>query len=135
MEYAPVRTSSDVQNFMEAVNSLHDGYVLSVNYVNNGIFREGHELWLVPERNELRVTVMVTSIWDSMVELVFESVEKWRMSGSTYDIFDVLVEFDSNGSVIWTTGFSTEPKVMEENSYVIAKSMKWRFIEDHRPQI
>lgn len=137
MQYHDIKNPADAKAFIEAVNGLHDGYILSVHYANNGVSREDRCLYFAPDRTELRVTVLVTSIWDSMVELVFESVEKWQMeerASCLDDIFDVLVEFDANGSVIWTTGFSTEPKVLKENRYVIAKSMKWRFIEDHRPQ-
>lgn len=138
MNYTPIRTPADVQAFCEAVNDLHDGEILSVQYTHNGFERKPDGgLWCDPTRTELRLTVLVTSIWDSMVELVFESIKKWQMKGDSFvpdDILeDILVEIGEKGTITWTTGHSTEPEIMKENRYVIAGSMKWRFIEDHRP--
>ncbi len=136
-EYREIKTAADAKSFYEAVNSLHDGEILSVQYAHNGFERKPDGLWCDPTKTQLCLTVLVTSIWDSVVELVFEGVEEWQMRGSSYgpdDIFCILVEFDPNGSVVWTTGYSTEPEIMKENRYVIARSLKWRFIEDHRPQ-
>ena len=136
MGYYQIKTSADARAFCEAVNSLHDGEILSVQYTHNGFERKQDDgLWCDPAKTELRLTVLVTSIWDSVVELVFEAIDEWQISarcGGVDDIFDILVELGPNGSVVWTTGHSTEPEIMKENRYVIAHSLKWRFIEDHR---
>ena len=137
MEYRLIKTSADARAFYEAVNSLHDGAILSVQYAHNGFERKPDGLLCDPAKTELRLTVLVTSIWDSIVELVFESIDEWQMQGNPCaldDIYCILVEFSPNGSVIWTTGHSTDPAVLKENRYVIARSMKWRFVEDHRSQ-
>lgn len=137
MNYTPIKTPADARAFCEAVNSLHDGQILSVQYTHNGFERKPDGLWCDPSKTELRLTVLVTSIWDSVVELVFESVEKWQIQGNSCapdDIFCILVEIGEQGTVTWTTGHNTEPEVMKEDRYVIAQSMKWRFVEDHRPQ-
>ncbi len=135
MNYIYIKTPADARAFYEAANSLHDGEILSVQYTHSGFERKPDGLWCDPSKTQLCMTVLVTSIWDSVVELVFESVDEWRIqgnSGAPGDIYGSLVEFDSNGTVVWTTGHSTEPEIMKENRYVIAHSLKWRFIEDHR---
>ncbi|MBQ9779335.1 MAG: hypothetical protein IJW00_00140 [Clostridia bacterium] len=136
MEYLSIKTPADARAFCEAVNSLHDGEILSVQYTHNGFERKPDGLWCDPAKTQLHLTVLVTSIWDSVVELVFESIDEWQLQGNSLapeDIFCIRVEFAPNGSVVWTTGHSTEPEIMKENRYVIAHSMKWRFIEDNRP--
>ena len=35
--YNSIKSSEDIQYFLEKVNSLHDGYIIGVQYVNNGI--------------------------------------------------------------------------------------------------
>ena len=35
--YNSIKSSEDIQYFLENVNSLHDGYIIGVQYVNNGI--------------------------------------------------------------------------------------------------
>ena len=35
--YNSIRSNEDVKYFLEKTNSLHDGYIISVQYTNNGI--------------------------------------------------------------------------------------------------
>ena len=133
--YTPILTPEDAKSFVEAVNHLHDGEITAINYRFDGITKlpEGGHMY-APDMTEMRITVLVTSIWDSVVELVFESLDDWQLGGySGSCIYDILVDFNDRGFVIWTTGSSTDMETMREEDFVIARRMKWRFIEDNRP--
>ena len=133
--YTSILTPEDAKSFVEAVNSLHDGEITAINYQFNGITKlpEGGHMY-APDMTEMRITVLVTSIWDSVVELVFEALDDWQLGGHSGScIYDILVDFNDRGFVIWTTGCSTDMAVMREADFVIARRMKWRFVEDNRP--
>ena len=133
--YTPILTPEDAKSFVEAVNSLHDGEITAINYQFNGITKlpEGGHMY-APDMTEMRITVLVTSIWDSVVELVFEALDDWQLGGHSGScIYDILVDFNDQDFVIWTTGCSTDMAVMQEADFVIARRMKWRFVEDNRP--
>ena len=137
--YTPILTPEDAKAFIQAVNSLHDGEITAIHYQFNGITKlpEGGHMY-APDMTEMRITVLVTSIWDSVVELVFESLDDWQLGSCSRsnigtDIYGILVDFDDNGFVIWTTGCSTDMAVMREADFVISRRMKWRFVEDNRP--
>lgn len=138
-DYTPILTPEDAKAFIEAVNSLHDGEMTDIRYRFNGITKlpEGGHMY-EPDETELKITVLVTSIWDSVVELVFESLDDWQLgsyskSNIGTDIYGILVDFDDKGFVVWTTGHSIDMAVMQEADFVIARRMKWRFVEDNRP--
>ena len=134
-DYTPILTPEDAKAFIQAVHSLHDGEITDIRYQFNGITKlpEGGHMY-APDMTEMRITVLVTSIWDSVVELVFEALDDWQLGGySGSCIYDVLVDFNDQGFVIWTTGCSTDMAVMQEADFVIARRMKWRFVEDKRP--
>ena len=133
--YTSILTPEDAKAFIQAVNSLHDGEITAINYQFNGITKlpEGGHMY-EPDETELKITVLVTSIWDSVVELVFESLDDWQLGGHSGScIYDILVDFSDRGFVIWTTGCSTDMAVMREADFVISRRMKWRFVEDNRP--
>ena len=133
--YTPILTPEDAKSFVEAVNHLHDGEITAIDYRFTGITKlpEGGHMY-APDETELKITVLVTSIWDSVVELVFESLDDWQLGGySGSCIYDILVDFDDQGFVVWTTGCSTDMAVMQETDFVISRRMKWRFVEDNRP--
>ena len=133
--YTSILTPEDAKSFVEAVNHLHDGEITAIHYQFNGITKlpEGGHMY-APDMTEMRITVLVTSIWDSVVELVFESLDDWQLGGHSGScIYDILVDFNDRGFVIWTTGCSTDMAVMREADFVISRRMKWRFIEDNRP--
>ena len=133
--YTPILTPEDAKAFIKAVNDLHDGAITAIDYRFTGItaLPEGGHMY-APDMTELRITVLVTSIWDSVVELVFEALDDWQLGGHSGScIYDILVDFNGQGLVIWTTGHSTDMAVMREEDFVIARRMKWRFVEDNRP--
>ena len=133
--YTPILTPEDAKAFIQAVNSLHDGEITAISYQFNGITKlpEGGHMY-APDETELKITVLVTSIWDSVVELVFEALDDWQLGGySESCIYDILVDFNGQGFMVWTTGCSTDMAVMQEADFVISRRMKWRFVEDNRP--
>ena len=133
--YTPILTPEDAKVFIEAVNSLHDGEMTDIRYRFNGITKlpEGGHMY-EPDETELRITVLVTSIWDSVVELVFEALEYWQLGGYGGScIYDILVDFNGQRDVVWTTGYATSMDVMQDADFVVARRMKWRFVEDNRP--
>ena len=138
-DYTPILTPEDAKAFIKAVNDLHDGEITDIRYRFNGITKlpEGGHMY-EPDKTELHITVLVTSIWDSVVELVFEALDDWQIGGCSRsgignDVYGILVDFSDEGFVIWTTGCSTDMAVMREEDFVVARRMKWRFIEDNRP--
>ena len=99
-DYTPILTPEDAKAFIQAVNSLHDGEMTDIRYRFNGITKlpEGGHMY-EPDETELRITVLVTSIWDSVVELVFESLDDWQLGSCSRsnigtDIYGILVDFD-----------------------------------------
>lgn len=132
--YTSILTPEDAKAFIKSVNDLHDGEITAIDYRFNGITKlpEGGHMY-EPDKSELRITVLVTSIWDSVVELVFEALYDWQLKSNQMGIYGTLVEWGDQGSVIWTTAHSTDMTCMKESSYIVCHGMKWRFIEDNRP--
>jgi hypothetical protein len=132
--YAPILTPEDAKAFIQAVNDLHDGEITAIDYRFTGITKlpEGGHMY-APDMTELHITVLVTSIWDSVGELVFEALDDWQLKGKQSEIYGVMMDVGGQGSVIWTTAHSTDMKYIQESNYVISRHMKWRFIEDNRP--
>ena len=132
--YTPILPPEDAKASIHAVNDLHDGEIIAMDYRFTGItaLPEGGHMY-APDMTELRITVLVTSIWDSVVELVFEDLDDWQLKGKQSEIYGVMMDVSDQGSVIWTTSHSTDMTHMKESSYIICRRMKWRFIEDNRP--
>ncbi|MBQ9125861.1 MAG: hypothetical protein IJY13_04295, partial [Clostridia bacterium] len=73
-----IKSKRDVEIFLDSDNSLHDGYVIGVQYSNNGIsaIKDGYQF--DPEQTKLAIRILVTSIWDTVVELEFENLLEWQ---------------------------------------------------------
>lgn len=130
MNYNEIRTTKDIEYFLETANDLHDGYVLSVQYANNGIIKTetGHQI--NPSQTKLSVNILVTSIYDTVVEMVFENILEWQIKVDQFDITETAIEFDDGGFVIWADGESADTDTRNDGSYVIARSLKWRIVND-----
>lgn len=131
MDFIPIKTAEDVDIFLKETNFCHDGYIISAEYGNDGItpFGEnGHSFDF--ERTKVSVRILVTSLWDSVVELQFEGIIDWQIKGVQSEIFHTAVALD--GFVTWTEDLCGDPEDYKRGSYVIAKSMKWRFVNDNR---
>ena len=127
--YNSIKSSEDIQYFLENVNSLHDGYIIGVQYVNNGISKTEHGHSFNLEQTKLVVKILVTSICDAVVELEFENLLEWQIKDDQWDMTDTTVMFDDHNWIIWSDDVYINMEEVKKGSYVIAKSMKWRIAE------
>lgn len=124
-----IKSEEDIRTFLDKTNSLHDGYLISVCYVNNGISKTEHGHHFNPEQTKLVLQILVTSLCDVIVEIEFESLSEWQIKDNQWEITDTTVLFDDRHWIIWSEDAHTNMDVMKEGSYAIAKSMKWRILE------
>ena len=127
--YNSIKSSEDIRYFLEKVNSLHDGYIIGVQYINNGISKIEHGHSFNPEQTKLVVRILVTSIWDAVVELEFEGLLEWQIKDSQWDITDTTVIINEKHWIVWADNTYSNEEEMKKSSYAIAKSMKWRVVE------
>ena len=127
-EYHSIATQADFTRFLEETNDLHDGYIISVQYQNDGIVPIPHGHAFHPEKAKLRIQILVTSIFDTVVELLFSGIAEWQIKDSMWDMTQTAISFTKEGQVIWTNDYSTAPEVRKDCSYVIAASMKWKIV-------
>ena len=124
-----IKTSEDIQVFLEKTNSLHDGYIINVQYINDGISRTENGHHFNPEQTKLVLQILVTSIWDTVVEIEFENLLEWQIKDEEWDMTDTTVMFDERNWIIWSDDVYINMDEFKNGSYAIAKSMKWRIIE------
>ena len=124
MTYHPINSQTDIDLFLDRTNCLHDAYLIGVDYAHHG-HTCGNPHYIDPDKAELRLRWLVTSIYDKTVELVFTAPLEWQLKEWGYDI---TVSLTDKGFVIWADLDSTAPEFREQGSYVIAQSMKWRFL-------
>ena len=124
-----IKTKKDIENFLDKTNALHDGYIIGIQYANGGITKLDYGHHFNPEQTKLIIQVLVTSIFDTIVEIEFENLFEWQIRDNQWDITDSSIIFDENGSIIWLDDVYTTTEEMKKGSYVIAKTMKWRIRE------
>ena len=127
-----IKTEKDIQDFIDKTNSLHDGYIIGVQYTNDvhtNVDENGY--FINPDATKLILRILVTSIWDTVVEIEFESLWKWQVLNDTYFdvILDTSVSFNDKGYIVWADDVWTDQNDLEGCSFAIAKSMKWRIVE------
>lgn len=123
-----VTTKKDIAEFLQRSNSLHDAYLLSARFENSGI-GTGNPRMIDNRKTRLRLCYVVTSIRDTVIELVFEGLREWTIRHPPYyEVLDTTVSFSEDGLVIWADDLSTAPEDRKECSYVIAETMKWRIV-------
>ena len=127
--YNSITSSEDIHYFLEKVNSLHDGYIIGVQYINNGISKIEHGHSFNFEQTKLVVKILVTSIWDAVVELEFAGLLEWQIKDNQWDITDTTVIINEKHWIIWADNTYSNEEEMKKSSYAIAKSMKWRVVE------
>ena len=124
-----IKTKENIENFLVKTNALHDGYIIGVQYTNSGITKSDYGHHFNPQQTKLTIQVLVTSIYDTIVELEFENLLEWQIKDNQWDITDSSIMFDENGSIIWVDNVYITVEEMKKGSYVIAKIMKWRIKE------
>ena len=130
--FKEIKTEKDIQDFIDKTNSLHDGYIIGLQYTNDvhtNIDKNGH--FTNPDATKLILRILVTSIWDTVVEIEFESLWKWQVLNDTYFdvILDTSVSFNDKGYIVWADDVWTDQNDLDDCSFAIAKSMKWRIVE------
>ena len=127
--FKEIKTDKDIRDFLEKTNQLHDGYVISVIYTNNGIKKTegGHSF--SPWMTTLSLRILVTSIWDATVEIEFEGLYEWQIKDNFSDIFATTLTFDDQGHIIWAGDVWQNTEELKKCSYVVAAYMKWRIVE------
>ena len=124
-----IKTQKDIETFLRQSNGLHDGYVQSVHYDDLGYERGTGKIY--EDKAELKIRVIITSLWDTVIELIFKSVTKWQIQcGPMNCIFGISVAFSDNGQIVWTDGPSADEKTRQQGSYVVAGSMEYRFCDE-----
>ena len=131
--YISIKNLADMDTFIKTTNALHDGYIVAVEFQNKGIkpipseFASGYEFdWKL---RRLKIRVLITSIQDAVLEIVFENVLEWKITEDQTDILEAAVCFDDRGSIVWSDGAIDMDKLERNDSYVIAKKMKWRILK------
>ncbi len=130
--FKEIKTEKDIQDFIDKTNSLHDGYIIGLQYTNDvhrNIDKNGY--FTNPDATKLILRILVTSIWDTVVEIEFESLWKWQVLNDTYFdvILDTSVSFNDKGYIVWADDVWTDQNDLDDCSFAIAKSMKWRIVE------
>ncbi|MBQ8814120.1 MAG: hypothetical protein IJZ85_06485 [Lachnospiraceae bacterium] len=123
--YFKIETEQDVCRFIENTNGLHDGYIISVQYEHRGHVK-GNPHWINPALSELRIQILVTSIKNTIVELVFTDLVKWQLMDNGFDIVNTAISFDQSGYVMWADDDAPDVEERKKGSYVIAGNMRWR---------
>jgi hypothetical protein len=127
--YNEIKTIKDIEFFLDKTNSLHDGYIINVHYANNGISIDGDTYYFNPEQTKLTLQILVTSICDTIIEIEFEYLKEWQIRDNQWDITDTTVFLDKDNWILWSDDVYVNQDELKNNSYVIAKAMKWRVIE------
>ncbi len=131
MALQSIKNKRDVRHFLDQTNSLHDGYVIGVQYTNNGIMNtDADGRFLNPDDTKMILRILVTSMDDMIVEMEFVGLSEWQIKDNVYqkEITDTEIFF-MDGMIAWSDDFYEDPLAFREGSYVIAKSMKWRILE------
>ena len=126
-EYIYIESKQDIDFFLDRINGLHDGYIIGVQYEHRGHTGKNPH-YIDPTLSVLKIQIMVTSIHDAIVELVFQALSQWQVRDNSFDITDTAISFTDDGHVIWADDCSTAPDIRERGSFAIARAMKWRFI-------
>ena len=97
-----IKTEKDIQNFIDKTNSLHDGYIIGAQYTNdvhtnvdeNGFFTN-------PDATKLILRILVTSIWNTVVEIEFDGVLEWQIKDNQMDMTDTSILFVEYDRILW----------------------------------
>ena len=109
---------------------MHDGHIINVQYTNNGISKSENGYYISSEQTKLILQILVTSIWDAVVEIEFENVLERQINNYfCWDITDTSVVFNEQNWIIWTDDVFIDMEETKKGSYAISKSMKWRIIK------
>lgn len=124
--YQIIETQADIDRFLDAVNGLHDAHLIGAEYAHNG-YSGGNPCWIDPEKTELRLRFLVTSIWDAIAELRFHGVREFRLREDGSDIIECHVEL-AGRDILWCDDEGAAC------SLVRAGQMSWCLIQERNLQ-
>jgi len=127
--FKEIKSSKDIKEFLDKTNSLHDGYIIGVQYENNGITKTDCARYFDSEKTKLILRILVTSVSDAIVEIEFGDLLEWQIKDSQCDITDTSVIISAQKYIIWSDDVFSSTAELGNGSFVIAKSMKWRITE------
>ena len=128
-EYNCIRNQTDADYFIEQANGLHDGYITSLQFINDGIETKNGYTSYDYSKRKLVMQILVTSqIGSPTVEMVFENIIEWQVCFGTSDIFGCLFGFDGN-VITMTDGPSLEREILYQNTFIQATQVSWRILD------
>ena len=83
--FSEIKTTSDVQTFLEKTNYLHDGYIIDVRYTHMGISKTESGHYVEPYKTKLILQILVTSMWDAVVEIEYNR-DSNKVDKGLYDL-------------------------------------------------
>lgn len=129
MEYTYIKTQEDIEAFLEKSNSLHDGYIIGVQFVNEGIIPIKSGYRFEYDKRNLILRILVTSIWDALVEIEFEGVWEWKIHEEQWAMTDTTILLQDPDHIVWADDIVSGEEDLKRGSYIIAQAMKWRIVE------
>ena len=130
MDLHLIKTNEDIQLFLKKTNSLHDGYVIGVQYVNDAVAHmDDGGYFIDPDNTKLVIRVVVTSIDDTIVEIEFEALKDWQIKDNPWGMQDTSVFFDECDNAVWSDDVYINADELKKGTYVIAGSMSWRIVK------
>ena len=85
-------------------------------------------MYIDPEKTKLVLRVMVTSIYNTLIEIAFEGIKDFQIKNEEYGLLDSSISFSKDGFVTWCGDLSAEPNSLRDSNYVVARMMKWRIV-------
>ena len=125
-----IKTEKDIHDFIENTNSLHDGYIIGVQYTNDAVTNvDKNGYFINPDAKKLSLRILVTSILDTVVEIEFDGVLEWQIKDNQMDMTGTSIRFVEHDRILWVDDVFINLNELKNGSYVIADSMRWRIVE------
>ena len=130
MEFQRIKSSEDIELFIKKTNSLHDGYIIGVQYTNDAITDvDENGYFMNPAAKRLVLRILITSICDTIAEIEFDGTVEWQIIENQMEITDTSIIFNDKNFIVWSDDVFISMSELKNGSYVIANSMKWRIVE------
>lgn len=96
-----IKGTNDISYFLDSANGLHDGKIVSVQYNDQAIKITDDIIYRVPFNNKLTIRVLVTSIYNTIIEIEFENVLEWQVKCGQCEILDCSIFFNKQNLIVW----------------------------------
>ena len=130
MEFHSIKSKEDILHFLEKTNSLHDGYIIGVEYTNEAITNVDENGYFInPYAKKVVLRILVTSICDTVVEIQFNGTLEWQIKEDNTGMTSTSVILNDKNLVVWSDDTFIGMDELKNGSYVIANSMEWRIVK------